>query len=340
MKVLKSFVFALAALCGAAGLHAAEVNLFGWSEYIPQEVLDGFTKETGIKVNFETYSSNEELLAKLVAGGGNYDLIQPSEYAAELMVRRKMLAPLDAKKIPNLKNIAPEFKGLAHDPEDKFTVPYMSGTVGIVVNTEVVKTEIKGYKDIFVPKFKDRLVVLNDNREIVTWALYTVGLPANDINPAALAKVKPVIAEWTKLIKLYDSDSPKTALLNGDVDIGVVWSGEGALLWNENKKFKYILPAEGAHRFIDILAIPASAPNKDAAHALINYILRPEVSKIISDNFPYTNPNLAARKLLTEEQLANPASYPTAPGKLETFRDIGKAAAAIDSLMTDLKSAQ
>ena len=160
--------------------------------------LDGFTKETGIKVNCETYSSTEELLAKLVAGGGNYDLIQPSEYAAELMVRRKMLAPLDAAKIPNLKNIAPEFKGLAHDPEDKFTVPYMSGTVGIVVNTEVVKGDIKGYKDIFVPKFKDRLVVLNDNREIVTWALYTVGLPANDINPAALAKVKPVIAGWTR----------------------------------------------------------------------------------------------------------------------------------------------
>jgi spermidine/putrescine transport system permease protein len=340
MKVLKSLVSALAVLCGAAGLHAAEVNLFGWSEYIPQDVLDGFTKETGIKVNFETYSSNEELLAKLVAGGGNYDLIQPSEYAVELMVRRKMLAPLDKAKISNLKNIAPEFKGLAHDPEDKFSVPYMSGTVGIVVNTEVVKDDIKGYKDIFVPKFKDRLVVLNDNREIVTWALYTVGLPANDINPAALAKVKPVIAGWTKLIKLYDSDSPKTALLNGDVDIGIVWSGEGALLWNENKKFKYILPAEGAHRFIDILAIPAGAPNKDAAHALINYILRPEVSKIISDNFPYTNPNLEARKLLTPEQLANPASYPTAPGKLETFRDIGKSASAIDSLMTDLKSAQ
>ena len=340
MKLLKSFVSALAVLSGAASMSAAEVNLFGWSEYIPQDVLDGFTKETGIKVNFETYSSNEELLAKLVAGGGNYDLIQPSEYAAELMVRRKMLAPLDIAKIPNLKQIAPEYKGLAHDPEDKFTVPYMSGTVGIVVNTEVVKDDIKSYKDVFVPKFKDRLVVLNDNREIVTWALYSVGLPINDINPSALAKVKPVIAGWTKLIKLYDSDSPKTALLNGDVDIGIVWSGEGALLWNENKKFKYIIPAEGAHRFIDILAIPASAPNKDAAHALINYILRPEVSKIISENFPYTNPNLGARKLLSEEQLANPASYPASPGKLETFRDIGKSATAIDSLMTDLKSAQ
>ena len=341
MKIPRTLLLTLTALLGAAALPAAdEVNLFGWSEYIPQDVLDGFTKETGIKVNFETYASNEELLSKLVAGGGNYDLIQPSEYAAELMIRRGMLAPLDKKKLPNLKNIGPEFRGLVHDPEDKFTVPYMTGTVGIVVNTEKVKDPIKGYKDVFQSKFKDRLVVLNDNREIVTWALYSVGLPANEINAASLAKVRPVVAQWVKLVKVFDSDSPKTALLNGDVDIGIVWSGEAAILWNENKKFKYVLPAEGAHRFIDILAIPASAPHKEAAHALINYILRPEVSKIVSGNFPYTNPNVAARKLLTAEQLANPASYPPAPGKLETFRDIGKAAADIDRLMTDLKSAQ
>lgn len=340
MKSPKPLLLALALLAGALPLPAAELNLFGWSEYIPQDVLDGFTQETGIKVNFETYASNEELLSKLVAGGGNYDLIQPSEYAAELMIRRGMLAPLDPAKLPNLKNIAPEFRGLAHDPQDKFTVPYMSGTVGIVVNTEAVKDDIKGYKDVFQPKHKDRIVVLNDNREIVTWALYSVGLPANEINAASLAKVRPVIAEWVKLVKVFDSDSPKTALLNGDVDIGIVWSGEAALLWNENRKFKYVLPVEGAHRFIDILAIPADAPHKDEAHALINYILRPEVSKIISDNFPYTNPNAEARKLLTPEQLANPASYPVGSPKLETFRDIGKAAADIDRLMTDLKSSQ
>lgn len=340
MKSIKQTLLALSLLLGAAGLPAAEVNLFGWSEYVPQDVLDGFTKETGIKVNFETYSSNEELLSKLVAGGGNYDIIQPSEYAAELMIRRKMLAPLDKSKLPNLRNIAPEFKGQVHDPKDEFTVPYMSGTVGIVVNTAVVKDEIKGYKDVFQPKYKDRLVVLDDNREIVTWALYSLGLPVNEINAGSLAKARPVIAKWVKLVKVFDSGSPKTAMLNGDVDIGIVWSGEAALLWNEDKKFKYVLPAEGAHRFIDIFAIPADAPHKDAAHAFINYILRPEVSKIISRDFPYTNPNLEARKLLSADELANPASYPTGSPKLETFRDIGKAAADIDQLMTDLKSAQ
>jgi spermidine/putrescine transport system permease protein len=340
MKLLKKLALMLAVLAGSAGLTAAELNLFGWSEYVPQDVLDGFTKETGIKVNFETYDSNEAMLSKLVAGGGNYDLIQPSEYTAELLIRRKLLARLNKAKIPNLKNLAPEFRGLVHDPKDEFTVPYMSGTVGIVVNTDRVKDDIRGYQDVFQPKFRDRLVVLDDNREIVTWALYSLGLPVNEINAASLAKARPVIARWVKLVKVFDSGSPKTALLNGDVDIGIVWSGEAALLWNEDQKFKYVLPAEGAHRFVDLLAIPASARNKDAAHAFINYILRPDVSQIISRDFPYTNPNAEARKLLTPEELANPASYPTGSSKLETFRDIGRAAADIDALLTDLKSAQ
>ena len=340
MKVLKSLLLTLTLLLGPAALHAAgELNLFGWSEYIPQEVLDGFTAETGIKVNFETYASNEELLAKLVAGGSNYDLIQPSDYTAEVLIRRNMLAPLDLALLTNCKNLGLGFLKLPHDPQGKFTVPYMTGTVGIVVNTEKVKTPIKGYKDVFQAKYKNRLVVLNDNREIVTWALCSLGLTPNDITPASLAKARPVIAEWVKLVKVFDSDSPKTALLNGDVDLGIVWSGEAAILWNENKKFKYVLPAEGAHQFIDVLAIPAAAKNQAAAHQFINYILRPEVSKIISDKFPYTNPNLAARKLLTAEQLANPASYP-ASANLKIFRDIGKAAADIDKLVTDLKSAQ
>ncbi len=340
MKAIR--LFAVAAFAASAlVLHAAEdkeLNLFGWSEYVPQEVIDGFTAETGIKVNFEAFASNEEMLAKLIAGGGNYDLIQPSDYAAEVLVRQKLVARLDKKRLPNLKNVAPEFTGWPHDPAGDYTVPYMGGTVGIVVNTEVVKTPVKGFADLFTPQFKDRIVVPNDNREMVSWALRTLGLPINEITPEALAKARPLLAEWVKLIKLYDSDSPKTALLNGDVDLGIVWSGEAAQLWNENKKFKYVLPAEGAHQWLDVLAIPAAAPHQAAAHQFIDYILRPEVSKLISEKFPYTNPNAAARTLLAPEQLANFASYPAGANKLEAFRDIGKAASAIDRLMTDLKS--
>lgn len=338
MKPLRSLL--AAALLGlASGASAAELNLFAWSEYVPQAVIDGFTQETGIQVNYETFASGEEMLAKLLAGGSSYDLIQPPDYIAEALIKNKLLAPIDRAKLSNLKNIAPEFLKMPHDPEQRFTVPYMIGTVGIVVNTDVVKEPIRGYQDVFQPKFKNRIVVVNDNRELVSWALVTLGLDQNDITPANLAKVRPVLAEWIKLVKVFDSDSPKTALLSGEVDLGVVWSGEAARLFEEDKKFAYILPAEGAHPFVDVLAIPAGARNVEAAHQFLDYVMRPEVSKLISDEFPYTNPNLEARKLLTPEQLANPASYPKME-KYNTFRDIGRGAAEIDKLVTDLKSDQ
>ena len=316
-----------------------ELNLFAWSEYVPQSVIDGFTKETGIQVNYETYASNEEMLAKLVSGAENYDLIQPSEYTIEALVKEKQLLPIDWSKVPNIVNIAPEFENLPHDPEQKYTVPWMAGTVGIVVNTQRIHAgEVKGYDDVFQAKHKGRIIVLDDPREIVTWAMYTQSLPINDVNAASLAKVKPVLQKWLPLVKVYDSDSPKTALLNGDVDVGVVWSGEAAILWNEDEKFQYVLPSEGAHRFIDSLAVPANAEHPQAAFLFMNYILRPQVSKVISAEFPYTNPNLKARNLLSAKERANPASYPPGNPKLETFRDIGEAAIPIDKLVTDLKA--
>lgn len=336
---MKMWVVVMMLMCASVA-HAAdaELNLFAWSEYVPQEVIDGFTKETGTKVNYEAYASNEEMMSKLLATPDAYDLIQPSEYMIEALAKKGKLAKIDWAKVPNVQNLDPTLRKLPTDPEEQFSLPWMVGTVGIVINTETVKDDIKGYKDVFQPKFKNRIVVLNDNREIVSWVLNTLGLPINTIDTAALDKAKPFVAEWVKLIRVYDSDSPKTALLNGDVDIGVVWSGEAALCWRENKKFKYVLPIEGAHRFVDSLAIPADAPHKDAAMAFMNYILKPEVSKLISDKFPYTNPNVEARKLLTKEQLENPASYPPGEAKLELFRDIGPAAADIDRMVTELKS--
>jgi spermidine/putrescine transport system substrate-binding protein len=337
MKRLRLLFAAATILVAAVQLRAAkELNLFGWSEYVPQAVLDKFTTETGIKVNYETYASNEEMLSKLLGGAAQYDLIQPTDYVIEALRAKGKLEAIDFKNVPNFKNIAKEYTHLPHDPEQKYSVPYMAGTVGIVVNTEKIKEPITGLDDVFSGKYSGRIVALNDNRELLTWALRVLGDDINKITPDAIAKARPLLAKWLPQIKLYDSDSPKTALLNGDVDVGVVWSGEAAILYRENKKFAYVLPKEGAHLWIDSLAIPKGAPHKESAELFINFILRPEISALISEAFPYTNPNSEARKLLTPEQLANPASYPTAT-KLETFRDIGKAASAVDKLITDLK---
>ncbi|MDB5334209.1 MAG: spermidine/putrescine transporter substrate-binding protein [Phycisphaerales bacterium] len=317
---------------------APTLHLFAWSEYVPREVIDGFTKETGIPVDYEVYDTNEKMLAKLAPGSAQYDIIQPSEYMVEHLIKRKMVAPLDLAQIPNLSNLLPEFRNLAYDPGNQYSVPYMSGTVGIIINTDKVKEPVRGYADVFQEKYRKRIIALEDNREMVSWAFATRGIAINDVTPENLAKVKPMLREWVKMVKLFNSDDPKALLIRDEVDLGIVYSGEAAKLMDQDKRFKYVLPAEGAHRFIDNLCIPAGSKNKGAAMQFINYILRPEVSKIISDRFPYTNPNAAARKLLSDGQRANPASYPPDAGNLELFRDIGKANADVSVLMTELRS--
>lgn len=335
-------VFALAAACLVGCKKSADqktLNLFAWSEYIPQEVIDGFTHETGIAVQYETYDKNETMLVKLSQSPGHYDLVQPSEYAVEALIRRGMLEPIDFAQVPNVKNLDPKFRNLPYDPGQKFSVPYMAGTVGIVVNTEVVKDPIRGYADVFQPRFNQRIVALDDNREIVSWAFDTLGIPVNDVTPANLEKARPVLKRWLPLVRAFNSDDPKSPLAGGDCDLGIVYSGDAARLYQENHKFQYVLPAEGAHEFIDNLCIPKGAPHRDAALKFINYILRPQVSKKISDKFPYTNPNAEARKLLSAEQLANPASYP-ANRHLEIFHDIGPAMQDLTQMMTELRSAR
>jgi len=339
-KYLGSLLALGLALGAALDLSAAkrEVNLFGWSEYIPQAVLDQFKAETGITVNYETYASNEEMLSKLLGGAGDYDLVQPSEYVVEALVKAGKLDTIDFANVPNIKNISPAYLHRPHDPEQKYSVPYMVGAISIVVNTERVKEPVAGYKDVFGGKYAGRIVSLNDNRELLTWALLTLGENFNVITSASLAKARPVLEKWLPQIKIFDSDSPKTALLNGDVDIGIVWPGEAAILYRENKKFACVLPVEGSHVTIDSLVIPKGAPHKADAEAFINFILRPEMSVLISRAFPYTNPNTEACKLLSPEELANPASFPKGVETLPTFKDIGKASALVDTLITDLKS--
>ena len=320
---------------------AETLNLFCWSEYIPRPVIDAFQKETGVQVTVENYASNEEMLAKLLAGGGSYDLVQPSEYTVEALIKADLLLPLNKSHLPNLKNLDPRQLNLSFDPGNRYSIPWMVGTVGIVVNVSRVKNPITGFGDVFDGKHKGRIVVVDDSRELVSWALATLRLSTNDLTPATLAKSRPILARWLPQIKVFDSDSPKTAFLAGDVDLGVVWSGEGALLVAKDPaKFHWLLPREGSHRFIDNLAIPKTARHQANAERFMDFILRPEISRLISDAFPYTNPNLAARALLTPAQLANPASYPTPAQEkdLETFRDIGAMASEVDALVSELKS--
>ena len=313
------------------------LNLLCWTEYVPTSVIDSFTQRTGARVVVKNYNSNEQMLALLRAKPGHYDLVQPSQAYVETLIKSHGLAPFDPTHIPNLHNLDPRYRGLPHDPEGKFSVPWMAGTVGIAVNTARVKEPIRTWVDVFSGKYRGRIVTVNDQREMVAWALASLGLPITHVDNAALTKTEPVLRQWLPQIAIFDSDNPHTALADGRAVIGIVWSGEAALLWQKDHKFQYVIPKEGAHMFLDSLAIPAGAPHKELAEQFINHCLDPKISALISQAYPYTNPNLAARQLLSHAQLANPASYPPHTEHLLPLRNIGNDTRAVDRFVHHIR---
>lgn len=323
--------------------------MYGWSEYIPQELLDAFAKQYNVKVNYDTYASNEELLAKLQAGAKNYDVIIPSDYTVHIMAAQNMLEPIDVNQIPNFANVGAEFKNPSYDPGNKYTVPYQWGSVAIAVNTDKVKKPITKFADLWDPEFKGKLVVLDDDREIIGMTLLTLGYDKNSTDPKQLEEAKQKLLQLVPNIKLYDSDSPKTALLSGEAVAGVVWNGEAALAHRENPAIQYVIPEEGMGVWYDNLAIPKDPPHKDAAIAFLNFVLRPDMSALITQAYPYSSVNPAALELLKTNDpetykayMDFPATNPPAEAlaKGHVIVDVGDATKLWDQVWTEVKGGQ
>jgi spermidine/putrescine transport system permease protein len=316
-----------------------ELNLFNWTEYMPQEILDAFAKEFRVKINYDTYSSNEEMLAKLTAGAAGYDIIVPSDYMVSVLLQQDLLEPLDKQALTNWDNLDPNFLNLEFDPSNRYSVPYMWGTVGLAVNTTFVKETITKWGDLWDPKYKGRIVLPDDPREIIGMGLQVTGKSRNSTEPKDLEAAKQKLRDLMPSIKAFDSDSPKSLLLSGEVHLGMVWNGEAVLAAVENPKIIYVLPAEGGGIWMDTLAIPKSAKNKKLAHEFINFMLRPEISARLSEAFPYGNPNKASHALTDPGILSNPAAYPSASAlrKAEWLTDVGEATVLYDRIWTELK---
>ena len=273
---------------------STEVNLFVWTEYIPQEIIDCFEEVYEITVNKDEYSSNEEMYAKLSAGGANYDLVQPTDYIVPLMIRQGLLQPLDKSKLTVLEGFDANYLDLPFDPGNEYTIPYQAGTDAIVVNTDAVSEVPTSWADLWKPEYAGRLVSLDDSRLVIGITLLTLGYDINTTDPAQLAEAKAKLSELAAGIKLFDSDSPKTALIAGDVDLGITWTGEAFLAQQENPAIQYVYPSEGAIVWQDTYAIPADAPHADAAYAWLNYSMQSDLFWLMLRDFPFTNPNSAA----------------------------------------------
>ena len=325
---------------------STEVNLFVWTEYIPQATIDCFEEVYGVTVNKDEYSSNEEMYAKLSAGGANYDLVQPTDYIVALMIRQGLLQELDKSRLPIFEQLDPNYLNLPFDPENKYTLPYQAGTDAIVVNTDVVETAPQSFADLWNPEYAGRLVMLDDSRAIIGMTLLTLGYDVNTTDPAQLEEAKVKLAELVKGVKLFDSDSPKTALIAGDVDLGIVWTGEAVVAQREAPAIEYIYPTEGPILWQDNYAIPAGAPHVDAAYAWLNYSMQGDNFWRMLDEFPYTNPNRAA---LEYAKANHPELYDAymnsnitnTPAEVlqrgHRIQDVGEATPFYDQVWTEVK---
>ena len=315
------------------------LNIFNWSEYLPQSIIDNFEKTYNIKVNYSTFSSNEEMLAKLMAGGNQFDLVVASDYMVDVLKKQKLIQPISKDSITNFKNLDPKVINLDFDKNNEYSIPYMWGDVSIVYDSEAIKTPIEDYKDLWKPELKNTMVVLDDQRIVIGMALKKLGYPLNETSPVALEKAKAELLKLKPNIKAFDSDSPKTLLINGEAKIGLVWGAEAALAKRENPKLKVAIPKEGLILQQDNFVVPTNSKNKTAAEKFMNFILEPEVSAEISRSFPYANPNSAAIPYIDSNILKDIAIYPPdeAVKEGEHLKDVGEAAAALDDVWTHVK---
>ena len=309
MKKIILVLFILLFTCGCGNNDGRILNVLNWSSYIPNEVISDFSKESGIKVNYSTYSSNEELLAKISSSKeGTYDLIFPSDYMLEVMIRRDMLDTMDTSKLKNFDNLNENYLGLEYDENNEYSIPFIAASTIISYNREVIKDNIISYNDLLNPKYKNEIVLIDDQRIIIGMALLANGFDMNSVDEEELEIAKEWLKSLKKNLKAYDSDSPKNFLITKEASIAVLWNAEGALANMQNSNIKNIFPLEGFALSIDNFAIPKGAKNEDEIYEFIDYILRPEVMAKIVSSYPYKNLNKEADLLLDENYLNNNAA--------------------------------
>jgi spermidine/putrescine transport system substrate-binding protein len=320
---------------------AKELHLFIWEEYLDAQIKTDFEKEFGVKIIEDNYGSNEELLAKLQAGGSGYDVIVPTDYTVSLMRKQNLLAQLNLTNIPNLKHISENFKNLEFDPQNEVSVPYLWGTTGIGYNQQELSKAPTSWADLFDPakleSHRGRISMLNDGRECIGAALIYLGYSPNTTDPSQLEEAKQILLKQKEFLAKYDSESFEDSLAGNETVIAHSWSGEITVAGGSNSNLRFVIPKEGSLIFLDNLAIPKSSTNQYTAEVFINYLLRPDVSAKIVNSRMYASPNEAAKALIKPEILNSP-SYLLPEGiKLHWLEDLGSAGDIYQKIWTEVK---
>ena len=317
-----------------------ELNIFIWSNYLPDSVIAEFERRFDAKLNIELYDSNEALLAKLQSGGASYDIVVPSDYMVTVLRAQGLLSELNRDLISNISNLDPRFTGLAYDPVNEYSVAYMWGTTGIAYRKDKVREPIDSWAALWDGRYKDRVSMLDDVRETLGAALKLRGNSLNSTDPAELEQAARLLSEQKPLVKAYDSGGFDQLLLSGDVWIAQSYSGQIAKAMTESSEIGYVIPKEGCTIFVDNLCVPRSSQRKELAQAFINFVLEARTAAEIANGTGYSSPNLTARALIRPDLLANEAAYPPreALDRCEFIKELGPAISLYDRLWTEIKS--
>lgn len=302
------------------------VVFYNWGDYIDPELITQFEEETGYRVIYETFDSNEAMLTKIEQGGTQYDVICPSEYMIENMITKDLLLPLDKSKLPNLKHIDPQFMDWEFDPDNQYSIPYFWGTLGIIYNqAELGENAITSWKDLWKPEYRNDILMIDGAREVIGIGLQAQGYDLNETDPKLLRKSAELMKTLMPNISALIADELKMHLVNGENNIGVTYSGEAAMAMWENEDLTYFVPEEGSNFWEDTLAIPKTAKNVEGAYALMDFLCRPEVAAQNAEYVGYSSPNKSAMDILPEEITGDKAFYPDSDliEKLSIYRNLG-----------------
>ena len=306
-----------AAEAGKSAKGSGKVVVYNWGEYIDPDVLDQFEEETGIEVVYEEFETNEIMYPKVAAGAASYDLICPSDYMIAKMIANDMLQPINFDHIPNYKNIDETYieQSKGFDPENKYSIPYCWGTVGILYNTSMIEEgdTVDSWEILWDEKYKDNILMQDSVRDAFMVAEKLLGYDINTVDEEELKACADKLIEQKPLVQAYVIDQVRDKMIGGEAALGVIYSGEAIYTARENEDLEYVIPKEGSNVWIDSWVIPKDAQNVENAEKFLDFLCRGDIAMKNFDYITYSTPNKEARELIEDEDIKNSTvAFPTA----------------------------
>ncbi|MGI2296045.1 ABC transporter substrate-binding protein [Paenibacillus sp. GXUN7292] len=320
-------MYAAKMLNSSAGYSSGNtLTIYNWGDYIDPDLIKQFEQESGIKVIYQTFDSNEAMMTKISQGGTAFDISIPSEYAISKMKEENLLQKLDHSKLPNLQYIDPRFMHLSFDPDNAYSIPYFWGTLGIVYHPDLVgDLTFESWDELWSEQLRNQILLVDGAREVIGMGLNSLGYSLNDTNEEHLQEAVKKLTKLTPNVKAIVGDEIKMLLANEEAAVGLVWSGDASEIMDENDVLEYTVPEEGSNLWFDNMVIPASARNVEGAHQFINFMLDPEVAAQNAEYVGYSTPNKAALELLPEDISGDERFYPDEEltARLEVYNNLG-----------------